>query len=328
MLETTHRHDQARELRALVAQRAARVSDLPCETRTCRSLAVVSGKGGVGKSVIALNLAVALARRGDSVCLVDASPSIGHLELLCGQNGYWNLAHVAAGSRCLEDVVLAGPHGMHIVSGASCLLSETDSHAELIRDLAKLEREHDWLIIDTAGGEPRRASPFASAADRVLIVTTPEPTSIAEAYATLKGLSATEGPLASALVNRADSEQQALQILERLRHAARSFLRTDLDRAGFVPNDPAVWQSVSARCPLVDIEPVCPAQQALEGLAERLARTVITRDESDYFQRLMQSARWGQLGQWQENSYRRLKPDAQAKDGEPVFFAGASGFYG
>lgn len=288
-LKTTHcPTDQARELRALVAQRAALTGDLSCETRTCRSLAVVSGKGGVGKSVIALNLAVALARRGDSVCLVDASPSIGHLELLCGLNGYWNLSHVAAGSRCLEDVVLEGPCGLRIVPGASCLLGETDSHAGLLRELTDLERDHDWLIIDTAGGQPRLASPFARAADRVLIVTTPEPTSIAEAYATLKGLSATDGPLVSALVNRADSEQQALQILERLRHAGRSFLRTDLDRAGFIPSDPAVWQSVSARRPLVDINPACPAQQALEGLAERLSRTVTTRDEACYFQRLMQ----------------------------------------
>ena len=289
-LKTTQCHtDQARELRALVAQRAVLTDDVPCETRTCRSLAIASGKGGVGKSVIALNLAVALARRGDSVCLIDASPSLGHLELLCGQNGYWNLSHVAAGSRCLEEVVLDGPCGMHLVSGASCLLDETDSHAGLLRELTDLERDHDWLIIDTAGGEPRRASPFACAADRVLIVTTPELTSIAEAYATLKGLSANAGPLVSALVNRADSEQQALQILDRLRHAGRSFLRTDLDRAGFVPNDPAVWQSVSARRPLVDIKSVCPAQQALERLAERLARTVTTRDEAGYFQRLMQT---------------------------------------
>ncbi len=301
-LEATHHHaDQARELRALVAQRAARVSNLPCETRTCRSLAVVSGKGGVGKSVIALNLAVALARRGASVCLVDGSPGIGHLELLCGRNGYWNLSHVAAGSRCLEDIVLAGPHGLRIVPGASCLLDQIESSDGWRRELADLEREHDWLIIDTAGGAPRLASPFVRAADRTLIVTTPEPTSIAEAYATLKGLSAAEGPLASVLVNRADSEQQALQILERLRRAARSFLRTDLDRVGFVPNDPAVWQSVSARRPLVDIEPACSAQRALERLAERLARTVTTRDETGYFQRLMPAA---------EASFREGLPSA------------------
>jgi len=287
LLEANHRHfDQAHELRALVAQRSARGSDLPRETRTCRSLAVVSGKGGVGKSVIALNMAVALARRGESVCLIDASPGIGHLGFLCGRNGYWNLSHVAAGSRSLEDVVLDGPHGLRIVPGASCLLTDADSRAELLRELTVLERSHDWLIIDTASAEPLCSSPFARAADRVLIVTTPEPTSIAEAYAALKGLSAANDPLVSALVNRADSEQQALQILERLRHAGRSFLRTDLDRAGYIPNDPALWQSVSARRPLLDVEPECPAQLAVGGIVERLARTITRRGETDYFRRL------------------------------------------
>lgn len=286
LLATTRRYaDQACELRALVAQHATQSHG----TRTCRSMAIASGKGGVGKSVIALNLAVALARRGDSVCLVDASSSVGHLELLCGHNAYWNLSHVAAGSRCLNDVVFDGPCGVRIVSGASCLLGETDSRAGLLRALTDLEHNHDWLILDTAGGQPQLVSPFVQAADRALIVTTPEPTAIVEAYATLKGLSAAAGPLVAAVVNRADSEQQALEILTRLCRAGRSFLRTDLTRVGFIPNDPAVWQSVASRCPLVLSEPSGPAQLAFTGLAERLARTVSSRGETGYFQRLQQS---------------------------------------
>lgn len=285
LLTTTHRNfDQAHELRAIVAQRAVLKGDVPLNPRTSRSVAIASGKGGVGKSVIALNLAVALARRGDSVCLVDAGSSVGHLELLCGQNGYWNLSHVVAGSRCLEDVVLDGPCGVRIVPGANCLLGETDSCSGLLRELTELEQGHDWLIIDAV------ANPFVSAADRALIVTTPEPTAVAEAYATIKGLSVADELLVSALVNRADSEQQALQILDRLRHAVRSFLRTDLDRAGFVPNDPTVWQSVASRHPLVEIEPACPAQQALEEVAERLVRMVTSRSEASYFQRLIKTS--------------------------------------
>ena len=191
--------------------------------------------------------------------------------------------------------MIDGPSGVRIVSGASCLLGETDFYTGLLHELTELEQDHDWLILDAVAG------PFARAADCTLIVTTPEPTAIAEAYATLKGLSATDGSRASALVNRADSEHQALQVLERLRHAGRSFLRTDLDRAGFIPNDSAVWQSVSARRPLVEVEPNCPAQQALEGLADRLARTVTSRNEVGYFQRLMQS---------QEASFREERLDA------------------
>jgi flagellar biosynthesis protein FlhG len=187
----------------------------------------------------------------------------------------------------LDEVVVDGPHGVQIVSGANGLLEPTDSQAGVLHSLTALEREHDWLIIDTAGELPQVANSFARAADRVLIVTTPEPTSIAEAYAALKHFASANGPVVSAIVNRAESEQQALQILNRLRHAARSFLRTDLDRAGFVPDDSAVGRSVSTRRPLAAIDPTCPAQHALQELAGRFARTVNTRNETNYFQRLL-----------------------------------------
>jgi flagellar biosynthesis protein FlhG len=283
--------DQARELRALVARRAICTRDAsPDSIRTCRSLAVVSGKGGVGKSVLALNLAIALARRGASVCLLDASSSVGHLGLLCGQNGYWNLSHVAAGSRCLDDIVLDGPCGVRMIPGASNLIGGLHSRPAMLRELVNLECEHDWLIVDTAGGTPRGASPFAQAADRVVIVTTPEPTAVAEAYATLKSLAAADGPVASVLVNQADSEHQALEILDRLRHTARTFLRTDLDRAGFVPHDPSICQSVYARQPLVDVDASCPAQQAIERLAERFHCCVTSHDPSSYMERLRVAA--------------------------------------
>ena len=281
--------DQARELRSLVAQRAARASGLSHAVRTCRVIAVASGKGGVGKSVITINLAMALAQRGDSVCLLDASSGVGHLELLCGRNAYWNLSHVAAGSRCVEDITQAGPLGVHLVSGASCLLDASDSPISLLPQLAKLEHHHDWLIVDTSSGPSRVSSPFLRAADRVLIVTTPEPTAIAEAYSAVKGLPNTNGLVVSALVNRADSTEQASQILERLRHAARSFLRADLDEAGVIPEDFAVQESVLARQPLAQFEPTCAAQHAIEQLAERMARAVETSNEVSYFERLLRS---------------------------------------
>ena len=281
--------DQARELRSLVAQRAARASGLSRAARTCRVIAVASGKGGVGKSVIAINLAMALARQGNSVCLLDASSGVGHLELLCGRNAYWNLSHVVAGSRRLEDITHEGPLGVHVVSGASCLLDTNDSSMSLLPQLNALEQNHDWLIVDTSSGPSRWNVPFLRAADRVLIVTTPEPTAIAEAYSAVKSLSNTEGLVISALVNRASSAEQASEILGRLRGAARSFLRADLDPAGGIPEDVAVQESVAARQPLAQFEPTCAAQHALEQLAERMARAVEVRNEAGYFERLLRS---------------------------------------
>ena len=288
--------DQARELRTLVAQRAARASGLLRAVRTCRVVAVASGKGGVGKSVIAVNLAMALAQRGDSVCLLDASSGVGHLELLCGRNGYWNLSHVAAGSRRLEDITQEGPRGVRVVSGVSCLLDANDTPLNLRPQLADLEQRHDWLIVDTSSGPSRGSSPFLRAADRVLIVTTPEPTAIAEAYSAVKSLSNTEGLVISAVVNRASSAAQSSQILGRLRHSVRSFLRADLDELGFIPEDMAVQESVAARQPLAQFEPTCAAQHAIKQLAERMVRAVEVRNEAGYFERLLRSREAPVLG--------------------------------
>ena len=283
------RHDQARELRSLVAQRALRASDSSRRVRTCRVIALASGKGGVGKSVIAINLAVALAQSGQSVCLLDACAGVGQLELLCGRNGYWNLTHVAAGSRRLADITHAGPSGVSMVSGASCLLEANVASRNLLPQLTDLEQRHDWLIVDTSSGPSRGSSPFIRAADRVLIVTTPEPTAIAEAYSTAKSLTSAEGLVVSALVNRAHSADQATEILRRLRHAARSFLRADLDEAGFIPEDIVVQDAVAARRPLSECDPMCQAQRAIGRLAERLARATEARSEVGYFERLRQS---------------------------------------
>ncbi|MBS0203558.1 MAG: P-loop NTPase [Planctomycetes bacterium] len=278
--------DQARELRALVARRTAQVKP-ETASRVCRTLAVISGKGGVGKSVIALNLAIALAKAGASVGLVDASPGTGSLGILCGQNGYWNLEHVAAGSRTLDDIVLPGPHGIQIVPGGSHLLSATEPGSFLPRELGAFEQRHDWMIID-AGSDIRNNQWFAAPADGTLIVTTPESTAVAETYAAIKSLAATGVPSVSVLVNQAQSTQQAQQILDRLRHAARGFLGTDLGLAGGIPWDAQVGQSVSERIPLSDIQSPGAAWNALKQLGQRLQRTTSTQAANGYVDRLIQ----------------------------------------
>ena len=277
--------DQARELRALVARRTAAMrptTDQP--SRVCRSLTVVSGKGGVGKSVIALNLAVAFARQGVSAGLLDVSRGTGSLGLLCGQNGYWNFEHVAAGTRDLKDIVLTGPQGIQIVPGASHLLTSGELRPSVMRDMTTFESRHDWLIVDT-GADLSAARWFAAPADCTLIVTTPEPTAVAEAYAAMKLLAAAGVPAVSVLVNQADSQQQALQILDRLRHAARTFLGGDIGLAGFIPFDAAVSQSVYRRVPLIDVAPTGPAQLALELMGQRLSRTVSARRGGRFMER-------------------------------------------
>ncbi len=285
------RADQAQELRALVAKRKDSATVGSSNNRHCHSIAIAGGKGGVGRSVIALNLAVGLAQRGASVGLIDASQDLGSLQLLCGLNGYWNLSHVVQGSRQVSDIVQTGPSGIRVVTGASCLLN-TDigqnlQRNSLLTQLKAFEQELDWLIIDGSGGACGMAQKFALAADDVLVVTTPEPTALAEAYSSVKGLAKSAGPRLGLLVNQAESAHQAQRILDQLQNAAHSFLRIDLHRRGYLPHDHAVQASVNGRSPFVVQSPQSSVSAALFELIQRWSRPQSTVSVNDYFTRLL-----------------------------------------
>jgi flagellar biosynthesis protein FlhG len=261
----------------------------------CRTLAVVSGKGGVGKSVVALNLAVSLAQQGRSVCLLDANLGLGSLDLMCGLNGYWNLSHVISGARQLDDVILHGPEGISLIPGVSGITELADcppaAQQKLLEQLTELEHRHDVLIIDTGSGIHRLARQFALAADQLAVVTTPEPTSITDAYATIKTLCASGLDL-GIVVNLAESGELAQKIGDRLKQTARMFLQTDVDLLGCIPRDAAVPQSIVSRQPLVTFMPSSNAARALNRLATRCASSHVDRTTSEsYFARLSHSVR-------------------------------------
>ncbi len=288
--------DQARGLRELVARRMASTEMVHRDShdgpaRRCHTIAVTGGKGGVGRSVIALNLAISLAQRGGSVGLLDASPDFGNIELLCGLNGYWNLNHVLQGSRQLDDVLLTGPAGIHILSGASCLTdsaSSPDSVADCLNaSLCSFEKQLDWLVVDASGGAAESTRDFALAADDTLIVATPELTAVAEAYSSVKSMALSSRSRLGLLVNQADSADQAHRILDRLQQAAHSFLQVDLHRRGFISRDGAVAASVNDRVPFVIQAPDSPAAIELVKLALRWTRPHRSDGTTSFFSRLL-----------------------------------------
>lgn len=268
--------DQAQILRGLMERRSeTSAAELPASRPQSRTVAVTSGKGGVGKSNIALNLAIALRTLGHNVCLLDANLGLGNIDLLCGLNGYWNLAHVITGARTLGEITLAGPGGVHVIPGASGLADVADcppaAHREILLQLEELEQTHDFLIIDTGTGIHRAVRQFVAAADIVLVVTTSEPTSIADAYATIKTLTASrEVAEPQVLVNQADSVELAREIICRLQQTARTFLHAPVGSAGIIPRDPALTQAVVRRVPLQIDNPRSPAARAIEQLARRV----------------------------------------------------------
>ncbi len=240
-----------------------------------RTIAVTSGKGGVGKSTIAANLAVELGALGARVLLFDGDLAQANLDLLLGLSSRWDLGHVLRGERTLEQAVIEGPPNVRLVPAASGdrdLADLDDFRREgLYRELSRLAEDSDIVLVDTASGASRLTSSFARAATELVVVTTPEPTSYSDAYGLLKvlvgqGLSLTP----SLLVNRADSIEEAEEVAHNLASLTRRFLSCNVDSLGAIPDDPAVGQAVRRQQPVTLAFPKSPAALAVRKLARRL----------------------------------------------------------
>jgi len=283
-------NDQATILRGLVEKQptaAATPTPRPAAVRA-RTVAVTSGKGGVGKSNVALNLAIALQRSGSEVCLLDANAGLGSIDLLSGVSGYWNLGHVISGARTLTEICLQGPGNIRIIPGASSLVELADCtqqvRQDILNQLREIEQSCDFIVIDTGTGIQSSVRSFVTAADAVLVLTTPEPTSIADSYATIKSLSmAAEIPILEAVVNQARDRDNATLILERLHETARVFLRIDIGKGGYIPFDSSIPQAVNSRSPFLICSPRCPASRAIEQLARRVKNVTRLKSSRDSF---------------------------------------------
>ena len=240
-----------------------------------RTLAFASGKGGVGKSNLAANLAVALGELGARVLLLDADLAQANLDLLLGLNPRYDLQHVFSQEKLLEEIVVEGPRGVSLVpaaSGVPALADLDDYRLEcLLRGLGQLEADVDLILIDVASGTSRPVLSFCLAADEVVMVTTPEMPAFSDAYAMIKLLKQrglTRPP--HLVVNAAASPEEAEEVTHRLRLVARRFLQLEPESWGYVPFDAAVPSAVRRQEPVVTAFPRSPAAQAYRALAARL----------------------------------------------------------
>ena len=269
--------DQAGELRRLVEEKrqALRQKSRP------RTIAVLSGKGGVGKSNLSLALSCALADQGKRIVLLDADLGLANLDILCGVSSKYNLSHLVEGSRKLEELLtpIPGEERVTLLSGGVGIRSmadlDDDAMGHVFDLLEDLEDRADLLILDTGAGIHKGVLSFAHAADMTILITTPEPTSMRDAYGVIKSLGRVEGECGNELmlvVNMADSREEAMDVAGRIRTASLQFLGSSPTCLGYVLKDEGVEKAVRSRRIFYRIAPGSPASRCVKKLADELLR--------------------------------------------------------
>ncbi len=240
--------------------------------RPVRVIAVASGKGGVGKTNVSANLALALQMAGEQVLLMDADLGLANVDVLFGLQPMFHLGHVLEGRCSLNDALVQGPSGLTIVPAASGLKQMASlSHAEhvgLIRAFSELARPIDTLIVDTAAGIADSVTTFCRAAQEVLIVANNEPASLTDAYALIKVLSRDHGiHRAHVIANMIRSAADGYEMFEHLRRVSERFLDVHLNYLGGVPYDEYLQRAIRRQTAVVEAYPSAQSSVAFRNLA-------------------------------------------------------------
>jgi flagellar biosynthesis protein FlhG len=262
--------DQAARLRTM-----AQGQPLETPLFAARVIAITSGKGGVGKTNVVAGLAIALAQQGQRVVVMDADFGLANLDILLGLSPKYTLEHVLRGEKVIEEILLKGPMGIRIIPASSGIQEltrlDTMSELRLVQGLQRVAETADWLLIDTAAGIHDSVLKLLMAAQEVILVATPEPTSLVDAYAMVKVLHLRDAnKLLWLLVNNGQSADEAQETVDQLQAVTERFLGKQLRVLGLIPSDPHLLQAVRQQRGVVELFPHCPASQAFQALARQL----------------------------------------------------------
>ncbi len=273
--------DQATTLRAMGA--AAQPNAIPGKDRATRVYAITSGKGGVGKTAVTANTAVALARMGKNVLILDADLGLANIDVVFGLAPKYNLNHFFSGEQELSAIMVDGPDGVKILPAGSGVQNFTHLDSlqkqRLLDGLDLMHNDFDFVLIDTEAGISENVTYFNTAAQEILVVTTPDPTAITDAYALMKLLSTQyHEKRFNLVVNQVQTDEEALDVYRKLTMVSNRYLDISIDFLGSIPADRQMIDAIRKQKVIVELYPTSRITAAFTQLASTLCAEQIPCD--------------------------------------------------
>lgn len=266
--------DQADGLRNIIKKH-----EIEAREKTARVITVTSGKGGVGKTSLSVNLAIQLSRLGKRVVIMDADFGLANIEVMLGIRPKYNLTDLMFRGKSINDIITYGPEGIGFISGGSGINEmanlDRDQVFQLIQKMYDLDRQADVIIVDTGAGIGNSVLEFVAASAEVLLVVTPEPTSITDAYALLKSLNRNSSYMpgkteVKMVANQVRNEKEADELFDKLGVVVNKFLNIDICYMGAIPYDINMQKAVMKQQPLSMGSPNSGAVKSVEKIARML----------------------------------------------------------
>ena len=259
------------------------------QAKPVRVFAVISGKGGVGKTNVSVNLGVSLAETGKRVVLLDADLGLANVDVILGLQPQFNLSHVLRGEKTLQEVMVEGPGGIKVVPASSGLQNMADlstaEQAGLIRAFSEIDRDLDVLIVDTAAGISSSVVSFTRACQEIVVVVCDEPASLTDAYAFIKLLNRDYGIYNfQILTNQVEGIQQGQNLYKKLCRVTDRYLDVTLQFMGAVPYDECLRKAVQKQTPVLHSFPSSPSARAFRELARKIDGWPVGSQGSGYME--------------------------------------------
>mgnify|MGYP004618962971 FL=1 len=276
--------DQAERLRNIIKKQELP----PVQKPVAKVITVTSGKGGVGKSSLSVNLAIQLSRMGKRVVIFDADFGLANIEIMLGLHPRYNLADMMYRGKTLNDIITYGPENVGFISGGSGIQELANLSREqvvtLIQKLNELDEFADVVIVDTGAGISDTVLEFVAASEEVLLVATPEPTSITDAYALLKTLNkkATyrkEKTVVKMIANQVHGNRDAKELFEKLGMVVAIFLDIEVEYLGSVPYDHNMQKAIMKQTPISILDSSCNTARAVNQIANTLEHNMEKESE-------------------------------------------------